>query len=201
MPVEFTDTFPPPSLDSSKWVALLTGGTGLDVGTPTDGAYPLLVDDDGDEVNVKSENKIYVSANQPFDSEIGYVDLYNEAVPTVDRTVYFGWRSNLKGGGVPLWGVDIAILVSAGPTYTFFKRVIEDGVGTITPLGAVPMGGVDGLFRVVRDGNDYQLYYDNGGWVLLDTVTLEHTGVGYLHFGVLGDSPAEEEEDAWIYQP
>ena len=197
-----TDTFPPPSLDTEKWTEDLVGTTSLVIGTPTDGLYPQTVDDSGDVAGVQSESKIYVAANHNFDMDVAYLDVYSNPAPPVTRDIYFGWRSMLKGGGVPVWGVVVLLRITTGPVYTFYKIVRENGTSTETSLGADPTVGSDGGFRIVRSGTDYLIYYDNAGWVLLDTVSLSYTGVGFVQMGVSGTGvtpPAEEV--AWIYQP
>lgn len=198
----FIDPFPAPQLDALRWSPFLQGSVDVSIGSPTDGVYPLLVDDPNDEVRVYSKNKIYVPANQPFDTSIQYVDTYDDVVPPVTRYIYLGWRSNLEGSGNPLWGVDVLLRVLGGPTYDFMKKVVEDGVVTTSILIPDPTMGADGQFRIVRNGLDYSIYYFNGSWVLLDTITLANTGLGYVWFGVYAE-PAVVPDTVlpWLLQP
>ena len=199
----FTDSFPPPSLDVARWTEDLQGTVSLVVGIPTDGVYPIDVDNAADEVAVHSRTKIYVPTNQPFDSQINYIDPYADAVPPVTRILYFGWRSILEGAGIPLWGVDVMLRILIGPGYDFLKRVVVNGVTTVTPLIADPTAGADGKFRVERTGYDYKIYYYDGGWVLLDTITLAHIGLGYVRFGVYAEAvaPPAGAPFPWILEP
>lgn len=198
----FSDTFPPPSLDTARWTEDLQGSVSLTIGVPTDGVYPVDVDDLFDEAAVHSRTKIYVPANHDFDSQIDYIDPYDEVVPPVTRVIYFGWRSILEGGGAPLWGVEVMLQVVAGPGYFFQKRVIDNGTVTITALIPDPTVGADGKFRVRRLGSNYEIYYYNGGWVLLDTIALSYVGMGYVRFGVYAESPSPDEEGLpWILEP
>lgn len=195
----YQDTFPPPILDASKWNASLIGSVGLSVGSPTDGVYPLTVDDDGDAVIIDSETKIPVSSIHPFDMEVGYREVY--AGPTVNTYIFLGWRSVLKGGGVPLWGIDVILKVGVGPSYTFQKRVVLNG--SVTQVDLIPDTtlGADGTLRITRSGTVYSLYHYDGGWVLLDSVDLGFNGLGFVVFGVFTEAIAEAEGFPWIYQP
>lgn len=197
----FLDTFPPPTLDPSTWTAQVVGSTSYDVGTPTDGFYPLTVDDIGDSVMVNSDNKIYVPAIHSFEYEIGYVDMYNEVAPSTVRAIFLSWRSILKGGGVPLWGVDVLLKSDAGPTFTFQKRTIENTVVTLSDLIPDPTSGADGKLKIERSGTDYLIYYYNAGWVLLDTIALGYISTGFVMFGVFAGPVPEEEDFPWLFLP
>lgn len=195
----YQDTFQPPALDATKWTPTLVGSVGLDVGSPTDGVYPLTVDDDGDAVVIVSDGKIPVASIHPFDMEIGYRDVY--PAPTVNTYIHLGWRSVLKGGGVPLWGVDVLLKIAPGPAYTFQKRTVVNGVVSHVDLVPDTTFGADSTFRIVRSGTSYALYHYNSGWVLLDTVALGFDGLGFVTFGVFTEALAEAEGFPWIYQP
>jgi len=197
----FTDNFPPPVLDAQKWTAQVVGSASYVVGTPVDGVFPENVDDVNDSVLVDSDNKIFVPAIHEFEYEIGYVGLYNNPAPTTVRTVFLGWRSLLKGSGVPLWGVDVLLKVEAGPTYTFQKQTVEDSVVTLTDLIPDPTSGADGRLRIVRTGASYLIYYYDGGWVLLDTIALGFNSTGFVLFGVFAGPIPEGEDFPWLLQP
>lgn len=197
-----TDTFPAPVLDYDKWTDVIVGSSSMVVGTPTDGVYPVDVDDDGDAVVVDSENKIFVPANHDFEFILGYYDVYSDPAPPAIRTLFLGWRSILKGSGVPLWGVDVLLKVDSGPTYTFQKLTIVNSVVTLTDLITDPTSGADGQFKVERVGDDYKIYYYNSGWVLLDTITLGYKSTGFVQFGVYAGAITPPLTGfPWILQP
>lgn len=181
------DVFPPPSLDSNKWSSTLVGSVGLSVGVPSNGVYPLTVDDPGDQVRIDSEGKISTPSGS-FDVRLFYADVFSD----LDENIvsFLGWRSTQKDGlGDPAYGIDALLCVKPDPVYEFQKRAINLGsVGRSTVL-IDPTSGADGGFRIVRSGTDYQLYYYNSGWVLFETEALPHNGPGYIVFGQFAESP------------
>ena len=62
----FTDEFPAPILDATKWTGTTVGTCSIVVGAPTDGIYPTTVDDDGDSVLISSDDKLIVPGLIPF---------------------------------------------------------------------------------------------------------------------------------------
>lgn len=201
MPI-FTDSFPAPALDSARWTEFLQGAVSLSIGVPVDGVYPVDVDAINEEAAVHSRTKIYVPANHTFEAKIDYVDPYAEVLPPVTRNIYFGWRSIIEGGGSPLWGVDVILRVVPGPAYVFLKRVIENGVVTITALIPDPTFGATGKFKIRRSGFVYEIFYYNGAWSILDAISLGYIGLGYIRFGVYAESPPPIEESfPWILEP
>lgn len=191
-----TDTFPAPALDPLKWTDVQAGTVALFVGTPVDGVYSHGVDEHGDSVFVESDGKIQIPAGIPFEQRVYYEDVYEDPEQTVSLSL--GWRSELKSGGIPLWGVDVALTVQPGGVFLFQKGEVLAGIGVRSTIIIDPSSGASGAFRVTRIGSTYGLYYRAGGWVHLTDVVLPYNGPGFARFGI-------EAFDAaivfpWIFQ-
>jgi len=183
------DSFPPPSLDSSKWTEYLIGSTALQIGFPENGCFPHGVDDDGDHVYVESKNKIVFPANRSFSSHIFYSDLYSDAHQNI--RYYFGFRSDQQDlSGNPFYGVDVILLVDIGLSYIFQKGIISGGSETISNIMIDPTSGANGGFKVSRSGTIYSLFRYDGGWIHLTDVDLGFNGSGYIRFGVYAEDAA-----------
>ena len=186
-----TDTFPAPSIDTTKWTSATTGSTSLVVGTPSDGVYPQTVGDDGDSVIISSSGKSSVPGSTSFEVEVSYEDVFTD--PDEVIVSFLGWRSDLlDASGDAAYGIDVALVVSPGPTYEFHRGVINLGTASRDVLEIDASSGGDGGLRITRSGSDYLLYrYDSGttSWVLLDTVSLPHVGTGYILVGQFAETP------------
>jgi hypothetical protein len=195
-----SDTFPAPVLNSSLWFSSLAGSVGLTIGSPIDGAYPITVDDDGDEVLISSKNKVTVPGNSSFDSRIFYEDTFTDTEQSI--VSFLGWRSLQESGGNPDYGVDLRLKFSPGPIWTFQQSTIVFSTPSISEITFDPTNGGDGGFRITRAGTIYTLYrYDTTGsnWVQLTTVNLGFQGPGYIIFGQFAEDPSEPVIP-WFFQ-
>jgi len=187
-----TDTFPGPTLDAAKWSDDLQGSVSYNVGTPTDGVFPIGVDDHGDLVGVNSDNKIIVPATLPFDAQIFYSGVYFD--PEQEILATLGWRTMAKdGGGIPLHGVDIMVVSKLDAvTVSLEKRTLNMGSYTRSVISPEPSGGEDARLRLARSGSNYMLYHWNPAipdWVLVDTVALPSVAVGFVQFTLEAVNP------------
>lgn len=191
-----TDTFPAPALDPLKWTDVQAGNVALVIGNPVDGVYPHGVDENGDEVYIESDGKVMVPAGIPFEQRVFYEDVYQDPEQTLSMSL--GWRSELKSGGNPVWGVDVALTVQPGGIFLFQKSEILSGMGVRSTVLVDPTSGAAGGFRMTRIGSTYGLYYYAGGWVHLTDVTLPYNGPGFVRFGIMAFDA--EITFPWIFQ-
>lgn len=189
-----SDTFPSPSLDSNRWSSTVAGSGAIAVGSPSDGVYISSIDDDGDSAIIDSDGKLQVAAGQTFDVRIEYNDLDTD--PDQNLYAFLSWRSALKSGGQPVYGIDLVVMRDTGGNYYFQRRTLSSGSPTIwTNIIADPTSGANGKLRITRSGYTYSLYYFDStltlpDWVFLDTITLGSNGGGFFAFGYFAVNPA-----------
>jgi len=182
-----TELFPAPTLDPTRWVSTLQGSTSLTIGAPSDGVYPVGVDDPGDQVTVDSKNRLTVPAGS-FDARIFYDDVFDDIDENISS--FLGWRSNqVDGGGMPAFGIDILLCVKPGPVFELQKQTVNLGSVNRGTVINDPLNGGNGGFRVTRSASTYSLYFFNAGWVLLAQEVLPFSGPGFIFFGQLAESP------------
>jgi len=188
-----TDTFPGPTLDVAKWSDDTQGSVSYNVGTPSDGVWPIGVDDHGDLVGVNSDSKIIVPASQDFDARIMYNGMYFDAAQEI--LAAFGWRTIAKdGGGIPLYGIDIMLVTKPnGSTVQFEKRTLNLGSYVRSVIQPDASSGADGGLRISRAGSSYSLHHFDqaiNDWVVLDVLTIPSVAVGFVQFNLEAVDPS-----------
>lgn len=178
------DAFPAPFLDATRWTDTQQGTVSLTVGVPSDGVYPVDVDDHLDSVVVSSKGKIITPPNAPFVMDISYEGAFVD--PEQDILSFLGWRSNQEYvPNEPAFGVDLILCVKPSGSVILQKRLIVGGVESISDIQNDPHDGAARAFRIERSGTSYLLWQWDGvsSWDLRDTVNLGYQGSGYIVFG------------------
>lgn len=181
------ENFPSPSLDTDRWNSSVSGaGVSFNVGTPSDGIWPQNVNAADDLVKIDSAEKLIVPGNSDFEYLL-YYDNLDSSLAGLERVVYIAWESfDNDRIGEPKYGLYWGIHVKPSSVIQFIKSVRDVETYSTSLVAYDPSSGADGGLKITRGGFDYTLWrYDSasGSWVVMQTITLASSDMGYISFG------------------